>query len=210
MNTDARRNIFCIIMSAEDYLDAFEKLLHLGLKNQQEREIIHVILHCCLQEKKYNPYYAFLAQKFCEYDRKYQMTVKCSVWDKLKALTECSASQIANLSKLLIHLFIEKGLPISTLKIIQFGELDKISLRFMRQILLGILLHDDTEACLAVFEKVAISDKLKMFRESLKLFIHHFLLRNLKEGAVDEDKKQLLESRAQMVEKMLSKERNKF
>lgn len=103
----------------QDYLDAYEKLLHLGLKGQQEQEIINVILHCCLQEKKYNPFYAVLAQKFCECDRKYQMTIKCSVWDKLKALTECSANQLANLSKLLIHLFLEKGLPISTLKVIK-------------------------------------------------------------------------------------------
>lgn len=27
MNTDIRKNIFCIIMTSEDYLDAFEKLL---------------------------------------------------------------------------------------------------------------------------------------------------------------------------------------
>ncbi|KAF5751439.1 MIF4G domain and MA3 domain-containing protein isoform 6 [Tripterygium wilfordii] len=30
MNTDARRAIFCIIMSGEDYIDAFEKLLRMG------------------------------------------------------------------------------------------------------------------------------------------------------------------------------------
>lgn len=84
-------------------------------------------------------------------------------------------------------------------------------MRFMRQILLGILLHESTDACLGVFEKVALSEKLKMFRESLRLFIHHFVLRNLKEGTVDEDKKQLLESRAQMVEKLLNtRGRNKF
>lgn len=74
MNTDTRRTIFSIIMSAEDYLDAFEKLLRLGLKNQQEREIIHVIMHCCLQEKTFNPFYAVLAQKFCEYDRRFQVS----------------------------------------------------------------------------------------------------------------------------------------
>lgn len=27
MNTEVRRNIFCVIMTSEDYLDAFEKLL---------------------------------------------------------------------------------------------------------------------------------------------------------------------------------------
>ncbi|KAH8342542.1 hypothetical protein KR067_002179, partial [Drosophila pandora] len=31
MNTAERRNIFCIIMSAADYVDAFEKILHLAL-----------------------------------------------------------------------------------------------------------------------------------------------------------------------------------
>lgn len=73
MNTDTRRNIFCILITAEDYLDAFEKLHHLGLKDQEEGEIIHVLMHCCLQENKFNPYYAILAQKLCEYNRKYQV-----------------------------------------------------------------------------------------------------------------------------------------
>lgn len=74
MNTDVRRNIFCTIMTSEDFLDAFEKLLKLRLKDQQEREIVHVLLDCCLQEKTYNPFYAFLAGKFCEYQRRFQVS----------------------------------------------------------------------------------------------------------------------------------------
>jgi nucleolar MIF4G domain-containing protein 1 len=73
MNTELRRNVFCILMSAEDFIDAFEKLLHLGLKGQQEREIPYVILDCCLQENIFNPYYAHLAQKFCDYDRRFRV-----------------------------------------------------------------------------------------------------------------------------------------
>lgn len=42
MNTDARRAIFCIIMSGEDYIDAFEKLLRLDLPGKQ------VTIFCCL------------------------------------------------------------------------------------------------------------------------------------------------------------------
>jgi hypothetical protein len=49
------------------------KLLKLSLKKQQEREIIYVIVHCALNEKKYNPYYSYLAQKFCEYDRRFKV-----------------------------------------------------------------------------------------------------------------------------------------
>lgn len=46
----------------------------LGLKDQQEREIVHVLMDCCLQEKTYNPFYAFLASKFCDYERRFQVT----------------------------------------------------------------------------------------------------------------------------------------
>lgn len=35
MNTDVRRAIFCIIVSGEDYIDAFEKLLRLNLQGKQ-------------------------------------------------------------------------------------------------------------------------------------------------------------------------------
>ena len=76
MNTDVRRNVFCILMSAEDYLEAFEKLIKLGLKGAVEREIMNVLVHCALQEKEFNPYYQYLANKFCTFDRKYQVISK--------------------------------------------------------------------------------------------------------------------------------------
>ncbi|EDL37243.1 mCG122632 [Mus musculus] len=81
MNTDVRRIIFCTLMTSEDFLDAFEKLLKLGLKDQQEREIVHILMDCCLQEKTYNPFYAFLASKFCDYERRFQV-VEFSELDK--------------------------------------------------------------------------------------------------------------------------------
>ena len=43
MNTDARRAIFCIIMSGEDYLDAFEKLLRLALAGRQVLMVSFII-----------------------------------------------------------------------------------------------------------------------------------------------------------------------
>lgn len=82
--------------------------------------------------------------------------------------------------------------------------MDKVTLRLIRQILLGILMHEDLEEVQAVFSKVALSDKLKMFRESLRLFIHHFLLRNLKGDVLSDDQKQHLESRSKMVEQILT------
>ena len=36
--------------------------------------MVHVLMDCCLQEKTYNPFYAFLASKLCGYERRFQVT----------------------------------------------------------------------------------------------------------------------------------------
>ncbi|KAL6264325.1 hypothetical protein P5V15_004434 [Pogonomyrmex californicus] len=210
MNTDVRRDIFCILMTAEDYLDAFEKIYHLGLKNQQQREVIYVILICCMQEKKFNPYYAVLTQKLCDSNRKYQLTIQYALWDKLKTLNDLNTKQLTNLSKFLIHLFLGKGLPLSVLKVIQFTELDKLTMRLVRQIMLGILLHENEEACLEVFGRISLSPKLQTFRESLRLFINHFLVKNICTTENLEEQSELLKKRAEYVDKILSTRESKL
>ncbi|XP_018316596.1 nucleolar MIF4G domain-containing protein 1 homolog isoform X2 [Mycetomoellerius zeteki] len=210
MNTDVRRDIFCILMTAEDYLDAFEKIHHLGLKNQQQREVIYVILNCCIQEKKFNPYYAVLAQRLCDFDRKYQLTTQYALWDKLKTLDNLNTKQLTNLAKFLTLLFLGKGLPLSILKVIQFTELDKLTMRLVRQIMLGILLHENEEACLEVFGKISLSPKLQIFRESLRLFINHFLVKNLCAVENLQEHSELLKKRAELIDKLLSTRESKL
>ncbi|CAB3230481.1 unnamed protein product [Arctia plantaginis] len=212
MNTDVRRSIFCVIMSAEDYMDAFEKLQHLGLKGQQDREIIHVLLACCLQERTYNPYYAVLGQKLCEFDRKYQLAIQFSVWDKIKELDTISKQCTTNLAQFLIHLIMEKALPLSVLKVIQFSELNKQSVRFMRQILLAIIMNANLEASLEVFLRIAKPPKLRLFRESIRLFIQHFLIKNTgKQSSVLSDEDMVtLKERALAVEKILTSHESKL
>ncbi|EFN71840.1 Nucleolar MIF4G domain-containing protein 1 [Camponotus floridanus] len=210
MNTDIRRDIFCVLMTAEDYLDAFEKIHHLSLKNQQQREVIYVILNCCIQEKKFNPYYAVLAQRLCDSDRKYQLTIQYALWDKLKTLEDLKTKQLTNLAKFLTHLFLDKGLPLSVLKVIQFMELDKLTMRLIRQIMLGILLHENEETCLDVFGRISLSPKLQTFRESLRLFINHFLVKNIDATENMQQKSELLKKRAEIVDKILSTRESKL
>jgi hypothetical protein len=66
MNTDSRRNVFCVLMSGEDYLDATERLVKLGTRfvfmvgrlfllpphmprNQLERDVLFVVTDCVVQ-----------------------------------------------------------------------------------------------------------------------------------------------------------------
>ncbi|CAF4559220.1 unnamed protein product, partial [Rotaria sp. Silwood2] len=53
--------------------DPLEKLHKLNLSKVQEREIIHVTVHCCLYEKSYNPYNTLILQRFCAYHRRFQI-----------------------------------------------------------------------------------------------------------------------------------------
>ncbi|XP_029866095.1 nucleolar MIF4G domain-containing protein 1 isoform X1 [Aquila chrysaetos chrysaetos] len=209
MNTDIRRSIFCVLMTSEDFLDAFEKLLKLGLKDQQEREIVHVILYCCLQEKTYNPFYAFLANKFCECERRFQVTFQFSIWDKIRDLENLSATAISNLVSLLAHLLRTKSLPLSVLKVIEFSELDKTKVRFLRQVLSMLLIKTDAEELSDIFVRLSDNPKLGMLREGLKLFLTHFLLKNV-QAQKNAEEASLLKERVELATKALQAKESKL
>ncbi|KAG2458550.1 NOM1 protein, partial [Polypterus senegalus] len=202
MNTDIRRNIFCVLMTSEDFLDAFEKLLRLGLKEHQQREIVHVLVDCCLQEKSFNPYYAVLAEKFCSYDRQFQMTIQFTMWDKFRDLANLSSPAFSNLVNLLVHFLKKTSLSLSVLKIIEFSELDKVKVRFLRQVLSKLLTESEPEDLISIFGRISGIDKLTMLREGLKLFISHFLLKNTQILGTAEQAN-LLRERATLAEKAL-------
>ncbi|XP_078519388.1 nucleolar MIF4G domain-containing protein 1 [Lissotriton helveticus] len=197
MNTDIRRNIFCVLMSSEDFLDAFENLLKLGLKDQQEREIVHILIDCCLQEKTYNPFYSFLSAKFCEYDRRFQMTFQFSFWDKFRDLENLTTAAVSNLVQLLTLLLKSKALPLSVFKVIEFSELDKTKVSFLRQVLYKLLMEAEAEELSRIFGRVSDNPKLGMLREGLKLFMTHFLLKNARAQKTPEEA-DLLKERVEM------------
>lgn len=95
---------------------------------------------------------------------------------------------------------------------IQFTELDKLTMRLVRQIMLGILLHENEEACLEVFGRVSLSPKLQTFRESLRLFINHFLVKNMcsTENNALKEQGALLKRRAELIDKLLHTRESKI
>ncbi|XP_064614113.1 nucleolar MIF4G domain-containing protein 1-like [Liolophura sinensis] len=202
MNTDTRKAIFCTIMASEDFVDAFEKLLKLGLRHKQEREIIYVVVDCCCQEKTFNPFYAYLLQKFCEYDRRFQMTFQFHLWDKFSLLSQLSEQNLNNLAKLLTHLLATKAISLSVLKTVEFGTLEKPMVRFLKTVLLGILLDHPDHVTSDVFSRIAPLSKLHMLQEGLKLFMHHFLLKSKKNKSLDSSN--VLAERIKLAEKSLS------
>lgn len=154
------------------------RLPRLGLKEPQEREMVHVLVDCCLQEHPYNPFYAFLAARLCAHDRRLQMTFQFSFWDKFRDLNNLPDKNVSNLVQLVAHLLKTKSLPLSILKVVEFSELDKARIHFLRKLLSLLLLGTEPEDLAAIFTRVSDNPKLSVLREGLKLFISHFLLRH--------------------------------
>lgn len=124
MTTDVKKAVFHSIMSAEDYLQAFENCERLSLKKEQQREVIKVLMHCCLQEQNlYNPFYALLAQRLIRQNpQSYKYSFKYTLWDYLKSIDKLNIKQISNLARLTGHLFVEMSAPLHFLKVIDFEE----------------------------------------------------------------------------------------
>ncbi|XP_071803318.1 nucleolar MIF4G domain-containing protein 1-like [Asterias amurensis] len=208
MNTDLRKTIFSIVMTAEDYVDAFEKVLRLNIKGGQEREVVHVLINCCLQEATFNPYYAHLGCKLCQYDRKYKMAFQFAFWDKFKILSEMSNSNNGNLALLLSQMLVSKAVAITVLKVIEFADIDKLTVRFLRQTLRSLLLHRSKESTVAVFSAVTSLPKLRFFREGLRLFLLHFVLPKTggKGHEIGDDMRQKLQERVKLADQTLAGE----
>lgn len=151
MNTDARRSIFCIIMSSADCEDAYEKLVRAGmLKNRMERETVRVLIECCGNEKAFNKFYALLAGRICEYQPQCKFSLQLAFWDMFKQFDNVKMRKVANLAKLLYHLVAEHGaLKLGMLKVLDMStpnEMSENSLIFLTIFFSSILEHFDDAA----------------------------------------------------------------
>jgi nucleolar MIF4G domain-containing protein 1 len=159
MNTDVRRAIFISIMSATDFKEAHVRLLKLNLKKAQELEIPRVIVHCAGLEDTYNPYYTLLARKFCS-DHRTRKCFQFALWDVFKSLGEkrddedddasededsqtadTSLRRLVNLGKLYGTLIAKDGLPITSLKHLNFPYLKSKTKTFVEIMLVTVILE---------------------------------------------------------------------
>ncbi|KAF2477941.1 dihydrolipoyl dehydrogenase [Lindgomyces ingoldianus] len=168
MNTDIRRAIFITIMSATDFKDAHLRLMKLNLKKSQEVEIPRVIVHCAGCEKGYNPYYTLIARKYCS-EHKLKKCFQFALWDVFKSLGEkkeeeeadddgCSDGEndsisndvslrrLVNLGKFYGALIASGGLPISSLKTLNFPYLQSKTRTLLEIILVTVILQSQKGA----------------------------------------------------------------
>ncbi len=79
--------------------------------------MVRVLMHCCLAERGWNPYYGFLALKLAQSSKAHRMTLQFSLWDQFKALDKSSAAQLGSLARLAALVVARGALPLSMLKV---------------------------------------------------------------------------------------------
>ncbi|KAF9162174.1 suppressor of glycerol defect [Mortierella sp. AD010] len=171
MNTDVRRSIFVVLMSSEDYIDAFERLIKLNLKEVQQREIIRVLLHCAGNEMVHNPYYTLVGQRLCQHDHSFKITFQYSLWDLLREMgatdvggmekvkdgqviglddgidgsgKKVALRRIVNLSKMYAFLIHSQDLSLVMLKTVTFTSLPEQPTLFFQLLMTNIILSSQS------------------------------------------------------------------
>ncbi|CAF3383196.1 unnamed protein product [Rotaria socialis] len=176
MNTDVRRLVFGTLLTSEDCDDAVEKLHKLNLSKVQEREIIHVTVHCCLHEKGYNPYYTLILQRFCAYDRRFQISLQYHTWDRFKDLSLLNDKQLANFGSALSQLLLSKSLTLNVFKNFNFIELTPSARTFLVELFIKIFDNTDDGLLKSIFQFPS-KQNYKFVKDALRLFLSHFILK---------------------------------
>ncbi|KAK4703862.1 nucleolar MIF4G domain-containing protein 1, partial [Phenoliferia sp. Uapishka_3] len=161
MNTDIRKGVFVVLMSSEDYVDACERLLQLGLTDVQQREIARVLLQCSGNEKTYNPYYTLVAHRMGTKSHSFQITLQYCLWDFIRELGEktvggeelvktisddgakvakVSSRRVANLAKLYAWCVAKDVLSLLILKPVPFDNPKPQTIAFLTQFFSALII----------------------------------------------------------------------
>ncbi|KAJ3714199.1 hypothetical protein C8R42DRAFT_726684 [Lentinula raphanica] len=197
MNTDIRRSIFVVLMSSDDYVDACDRLSQLKLTEVQQREIIRVALHCCGNEKVYNPYYALVCQHLCTISHSYKITLQYCLWDFLRDLGETNVGG----AEAFAWWIAKDSITLAVLKPIDFTKLKPQTDLFLRRLFTYMFLSSQTKSPL-LGTKASLSRNRASIEEifikatrlqALAMGLVIFLSRGIRLEDVDRDTVKLVE-----------------
>lgn len=96
----------------------------------------------------------------------------------MRDLALLSPLQQKNLASLIAHgLINNQAIPIRVLKKLNFADMNAVLMKFLRILLAKVVLLPKDDQLPLIFVGLS-EDKHRAFRESLRLFIRHFMTRN--------------------------------
>ncbi|PIO60719.1 MA3 domain protein [Teladorsagia circumcincta] len=158
--------------TSDDEDSAFERLVRLSLKGQQEREIIYVLIMMSLKEKNFNAFYPMLIGRFCDFDKRFVLTTQYALWDRIREVDSLKLRARTRLADLIHHLISNEVLPITILKVVEWGTLTAGVSSVIRRVF-KLLSSSSVTKVRRVFAPLFVSkDKNSLLIEGLRLFLN--------------------------------------
>ncbi|XP_052186398.1 uncharacterized protein LOC127797491 isoform X2 [Diospyros lotus] len=164
MNTEVRRAIFCVIMSGEDYIDAFEKLLRLDVQGKQEQV--------------FNKYYSVLAAQLCRHDKEHRTTLQFCLWDHFKDLESMQLIRSRNLSHFVAEMIASFTLSLSVLKVVDFSDATQLTgKRIIHFKMLFEAIFERPDGLVwNIFTRIAADPQYESLRNGIEFFIKNYVV----------------------------------
>ena len=76
------------VTSSPEFIEVVHKLLGMNTHGSENKELAAVVVKCCLQEKKYNPFYAAIAKKICSLKDMFKYSFQLAIWEEIRVEAE--------------------------------------------------------------------------------------------------------------------------
>ncbi|KAJ3097562.1 suppressor of glycerol defect [Phlyctochytrium planicorne] len=190
MNTEIRKSIFVELMASEDYIDAYERIQRLNLKDKQEREIVRVLLFCMSDQASYNPFYAWVASRFCQVSHGFKVTFQYCLWDAIREFDEGEDDsseatiirKVSHFAKFYSFLVIGGYLGLTILKTLDFSSIAPMAAVFTQIFFTQILFakptttKDPNAIVKKVFGHLSRLVDTEILREGISFFLTQYVL----------------------------------
>ena len=112
-----------------------------------------------------------------------KLYLQCAIWDRMSGVVEGKFEkyQCTNLALFTSQLIKDKALPMSCLKKVEFADMNKNLALFMKSLIKDLLNEPNEKERYLPFSLISADSKLSMLRESLRLFMHRFIIKSKKE-----------------------------
>lgn len=138
MNTDTRKLVFITIMQSDDYIDCYSRLLKLGLKDKQQRDIVRVLVQMAQNSESFNMFYALVLTRVLQ-DVGYVVTFQFTLWDAFKEMETTDLKKCNHLAKLFAVLVKSNSVSLSLLRVLNFTSLKPMQHLFCTVVLYNLL-----------------------------------------------------------------------
>ncbi|KAI3380903.1 hypothetical protein SNEBB_002422 [Seison nebaliae] len=138
-----RRTIYLTIQSSLSHDECAHKLLKMQLKEDQQEEICHMITDCCAQQRIYEKFFGFLAQKFCQIRKIFRDTFEKIFEEQYVTCHRLETIKLRNTVTLYAHLLATDSIDWKILSIIKLTQSDTTS---SSRIFIKILFQELSEA----------------------------------------------------------------